>query len=169
MNQTNIINQLSQNKAVFNGLLTGLSEKEYTWRPAPEKWCLQEIVCHLYDEEREDFRIRTKLVLEDPTQVLPPIDPPAWVKNRAYMSNDYNNKLTAFLKEREHSINWLQSLESPKWDNAYSHETFGDMSAHLFLSNWLAHDYLHIRQILRLKFEYLKQESGVSLDYAGDW
>lgn len=26
--------------------------------PAPEKWCLLEIVFHLYDEEREEFRAR---------------------------------------------------------------------------------------------------------------
>jgi hypothetical protein len=43
------------------------------------------------------------------------------------------------------------------------------MSARLFLHNWLAHDYLHIRQINRLKFAYLKAHSDISLDYAGAW
>jgi len=43
------------------------------------------------------------------------------------------------------------------------------MSASLFLSNWLAHDYLHIKQIIALKYKFLEQFSGVSIKYAGDW
>jgi hypothetical protein len=43
------------------------------------------------------------------------------------------------------------------------------MTAMLFLSNWLAHDYLHIRQIIKLKFDYLEKMTGEGLSYAGDW
>ncbi len=43
------------------------------------------------------------------------------------------------------------------------------MTAKMFLSNWLAHDYLHLRQILDLKFNYHKLLSGDSLTYAGKW
>ncbi len=43
------------------------------------------------------------------------------------------------------------------------------MSAQLFLNNWLAHDLLHIRQILSIKFNYLKENTEEPLNYAGDW
>ncbi len=33
----------------------------------------------------------------------------------------------------------------------------------------LAHDQLHIRQIIRYEFLYLKEASGADLSYAGDW
>ena len=79
MNHTKIIQELSRNRNVFESLLSGIEEEEYLWRPMHEKWCLLEIVCHLYDEEREDFRRRTRLVLENPTEPLPPIDPVGWV------------------------------------------------------------------------------------------
>jgi hypothetical protein len=39
----------------------------------------------------------------------------------------------------------------------------------MFLHNWLAHDYLHIRQIIRIKYDYLKKTSGEILLYAGEW
>jgi hypothetical protein len=45
----------------------------------------------------------------------------------------------------------------------------GRLSAGTFLSNWLAHDYLHIRQIIRLKYQYLQRQTRESLDYAGAW
>jgi hypothetical protein len=169
MNYKPITQELSKNINVFKGLLSGLTEEEYVWKPNPNKWCMLEIICHLYDEEREDFRTRTKLVLETPEEALPPIDPTGWVQERRYMEQNFDDKLNAFLKEREQSIDWLQSLQSPNWDNAYNHPKFGPMTAKMFLSNWLAHDYLHIRQITRLKYDHLGTITGENLNYAGSW
>ena len=157
MNYTKIIQELGRNRDVFEGLLTGMTEEDYLWRPMPDSWCLLEIVCHLYDEEREDFRARTRHVLETPAELLPSFDPVGWVQERKYIRQNYMETLDNFLKEREQSIDWLESLTSPKWNNAYNHPKLGKMTAKLFLSNWLAHDYMHIRQIVRLKYTYLKQ------------
>lgn len=165
----NIIQELSKNREIFKILLTGQSREEYLWKQNRNKWCLLEIICHLYDEEREDFRARTKSVIETPGKSLVAFDPLGWVKDRNYLEKDYEPTLTSFLLEREHSVNWLRSLESPEWNNEHNHPKLGPMSAKLFLSNWLAHDYLHIRQIIKLKFDYLKEITGESLNYAGDW
>jgi hypothetical protein len=169
MNHNNITLVLSKNREVFKGLLTGLTEKEYLWKTKPEKWCILEIVCHLYDEEREDFRARIKHVLEIRNEPLPPINPTGWVQERKYIYQDYAKTLEIFLREREQSVKWLETLTSTKWDNAYNHPKFGLMSAKMFLSNWIAHDYLHIRQILKIKFDYLKEHTNETLTYAGEW
>lgn len=169
MNYTKIINGLSENSTVFKELLSGLTEEMYLWKPAPEKWSLLEIVCHLYDEEKEDFRARTIHTLETPTAPLPPIDPQGWVKARNYLQQNYHDKLNNFLTEREQSVKWLLNLSNAKWDNAYEHPKFGKMTAKMFLSNWLAHDYLHIRQITKLKYDYLKYLTNEDLSYAGNW
>lgn len=34
-------------------------------------------------------------------------------------------------------------------------------------NNWLAHDYLHMRQII--KYQYLKEKTNIDLQYAGNW
>jgi hypothetical protein len=34
------------------------------------------------------------------------------------------------------------------------------MSAEMFLANWLAHDYLHIRQLIRLRYHYLEHAAA---------
>lgn len=164
-----IINVLSRNSSVFKELLTKLSEEEYLWKQNPEKWCLLEIICHLFDEEQEDFRTRTKIALETPELPLPKIDPVGWVKERKYIQQNFSEKLKDFLHERDQSIKWLNSLENPKWGNALIHPKLGKMTAKKFLLNWLAHDYLHIRQITRLKYDYLKYKSGEDLFYAGNW
>lgn len=170
MNNTEeIIRQLQQNQTTFHSLFEGISPELQTWRLHPEHWCLLEIICHLYDEEREDFRARVKSILDDPEQPLSPFNPVAWVTERSYMTQDFEQKRQAFLEERSTSIDWLTSLTEPKWDNSFQHPKRGPLTARMFLSNWLAHDYLHIRQITRVKYEYLRQTSGLDISYAGTW
>ena len=164
-----VTEQLRQNKTVFNNILKDCDEDMFLWKQSPEKWCLLEIVCHLYDEERDDFRFRTQWVLENPNKLPPPFNPLNWVTERKYMGQNYTEMLNKFLTERQHSIDWLKSLENPKWDNAYEHPKFGKASAKYYLDNWLAHDYLHLRQIFKLKFDYLKHRFCINLDYAGVW
>lgn len=164
-----ILDELERNSVVFSTLLTDLSKEQSHWKPAPDKWSLLEVVCHLYDEEREDFRARVRHCLETPLDAMPPIDPPSWVNDRRYAEQNFDERLGAFLEERRVSMAWLKGLEAPDWSSAYQHPKFGAMSAHLFLSNWLAHDYLHMRQIIGIKFAWLKETSGEALDYAGPW
>ncbi|MCB9285576.1 MAG: DinB family protein [Lewinellaceae bacterium] len=169
MDHTSIINNLSENLSIFKNLLTGIPEEDVRWKPAPDKWCLLEVLCHLVDEEREDFRARVRHVLLKPTEPMPPIDPQGWVNERKYISRDYSDMLDIFLEERRSSVAWLHSLVSPPWQNTYQHPKLGPLSAELFLANWLAHDYLHIRQVLGLKFALLGMRSGQDLSYSGAW
>ena len=169
MEHKKIIKALEDNIAVFNSILSTNDSTFQNFKINPEKWNLLEIICHLYDEEREDFRARLKHILENPDKPLTQIDPVSWVQSREYAKQDFTDKLDAFLDEREESISWLKSLKTPKWENAYQHPKIGPMSANLILANWLEHDYLHLRQILNVKHEYLKMISGQKLDFAGNW
>ncbi len=164
-----LIEQLQENKAVFYNLLNDVNKDMYLWKQNPTKWSLLEIVCHLYDEEREDFKFRTQWVLEKPNQTPPTFNPVEWVTERKYLEQDYHTMLNKFIEERAQTIKWLQSLESPKWEHYYEHPKKGKLTAKFFLTNWLTHDYLHIRQIIKLKYDYLKQQSGEQIDYAGTW
>ncbi len=169
MKHSDIIEKLNLNKDVFKDLFEGLSEEEIHWKPQPEKWCMLEIVCHLYDEEREDFRARLKHTLEIPDQPMPKIYPQEWVTERKYMERNFQEMVSKFLEEREQSTEWLQSLSSPQWKNVHHHPKGGELSVEMFLSNWLAHDYLHFRQITFMKYHYLKTHFDTRFDYAGNW
>jgi hypothetical protein len=169
MDQDYIIDQLEENQKTFKALLGNVTTELINWKPAPDKWSLLEIICHLYDEEREDFRARVRSVLENPRKSLREFDTHKWVIDHEYSKQDYYHKLLTFLTEREESVNWLRSLEEPKWGNVHRHPKFGKMSAELFLNNWLAHDYLHIRQINKNKYLFLREQITTKLDYAGTW
>ncbi|MEN8250195.1 MAG: DinB family protein, partial [Bacteroidota bacterium] len=145
MKHNKIIQQLSKNKTVFESLLSNRNEAEVKWKPFEDQWCMLEVVCHLVDEEKEDFRARVEYVLRDPDEQLPMFDPQKWVTERDYIGQDFETKLTEFLDERTYSVNWLKSLKDSNWQNTYHHPKLGPMTAELFLANWLAHDHIHIR------------------------
>ena len=161
--------QLERHAGVFNALLADMAPAEIRWKPAPEKWCPLEVVCHLLDEEREDFRARLRSTLESPEAPWPKIDPSAWVTERRYMEQEFNATITGFLTERNASLAWLRGLDQAPWANAYQHPKVGAVSCELLLTNWVAHDLLHIRQLTALRYAYLKAHTTVPLDYAGTW
>ena len=164
-----ILLELEKNIQTFKALLNDVPGELILWKQSNEKWCLLEIVCHLYDEEREDFRARVKHLLSNPFDPLPPIDPQGWVKERDYISRNYNEMVVKFLDERRQSVQWLGSLQNPEWRNNYDHPHLGKVNAEMFFINWLAHDYLHFRQITKLKYDYLKHSTSQELNYAGNW
>lgn len=164
-----IIEELDRNKECIVNLLGGLTEHQINWKPDENSWCLLEVICHLYDEEQLDFRARFSHILESPEQAMSPINPPAWIIEHDYMGQNFEEKLQGWKKEREHSLDWLKSLVDPDLTKTYLHPKLGPMSAKFMLSNWLAHDYLHLRQILKLKYAYLERMKGTPLFYAGDW
>ena len=63
MNHNETIKALLKNRGVFNDLLGGIPEEQYLWRSDPEAWNLLEVICHLHDEEREDFRSRMQFIM----------------------------------------------------------------------------------------------------------
>ncbi|MCF8265032.1 MAG: DinB family protein, partial [Melioribacteraceae bacterium] len=82
--------ELEKNKNSFSSLLRDVPADLIKWKSSPEKWSLLEIVCHLCDEEKEDFRARLNHVLNTPDKVLPSIDPVGWVEKRNYFEQDFD-------------------------------------------------------------------------------
>jgi len=168
MDEQEIVEKLAANTAVFEALCKGISERQWRWKPEENNWSMLEVVHHLLDEERDDFRTRLDYTLHKPGVAWPAIDPPKWVTERNYNERNPSLVLTLFHEERERSVQWLNNLNHPDWDAFYDHPQAGKMSARRILANWLAHDYLHIRQLGRLQWQYLANGiAPVNLSYAG--
>jgi hypothetical protein len=169
MKKNNVIKEFSNNGKVFAELLAATDAMEILYRPAPEKWNLLEIACHLLDEERLDFRARMKHVMDNPDREMEPIDPQGWVNSHKYSERDYETVVKDFLNERISSVQWFDTISEEDLEKKMEHKVFGTVTVKHFLLNLLAHDYLHIRQIVALKYSFLKNNTGADLRYAGDW
>ena len=159
MDTFKVIDKLEKNPDLFSIILEDIKDDQSKWKPSPQKWSILEVVHHLFDEEREDFRKRIQLTLEDPTKEWFPINPPQWVIDRKYNEQNLEEIKNKFISERKKSIKWLRNLKSPSWETAYIHPKIGSISAGDLLFSWLAHDFLHLRQIILLNLEFNNKSS----------
>jgi hypothetical protein len=168
MNHANIIAHLRVNAEIFKLLFQGLTVEQARWKPDKDRWSLLEVINHLYDEERQDFRQRLALTLFKPEKDWPPIDPEGWLTQRGYNERNPTQCLQDLQTERQQSLDWLESLNNPDWQATHTHRPVGTLSAEQILANWLAHDLFHIRQANDLHFAWLNRlVSPVSLRYSG--
>ena len=168
MNHHQFIDRLDVNAGVFKSLFQDLTDKQARWKPDANRWSILEVINHLYDEEREDFRQRLDLTLNHPQKEWPPIDPEGWITERGYNDRDLSRSLQNFFEERQRSLEWLNDLAHPDWQTTHRHPPIGTMSAEQILANWLAHDLFHIRQITDLHFAWLTRSAApISLAYSG--
>jgi hypothetical protein len=169
MNHDLIIERISHNASIVKKIVQNVTTDQARWKPSQKEWSILEIINHMIDEEKDDFRTRLRLSMEKPNLTFPPIDPEGWAAERNYNERDFANSLSNWLDERERSTAWLENLKAPDWKSTGLHPKLGPMSAEMVLANWLAHDLLHIRQMFTVLWARLSSEvDPISLDYAGN-
>ena len=62
MQPETLYQELAQGAEIIHALVMGVMQAEACVKPQPESWSILEVVCHLLDEEREDFRQRLAFV-----------------------------------------------------------------------------------------------------------
>ena len=153
----------------IRSLLSGIRDDEARIRPKPDSWSILETLCHLYDEEREDFRPRLDIILNRPTEAWTPISPEDWVKTRGYNKQNFSDVKDKFFAERSNSLDWLKGLEYTDW-NASIEASFGRITAGDMFASWVAHDNLSIRQLVELRRARLVTIiKPHNIQYAGEW
>ena len=75
--------ELARLPRILDVLLADVDTGTWRERPAPTEWSPIEIVCHLRDEELEDFGARLRVVVDGGT-TFAPIDPAGWAETRRY-------------------------------------------------------------------------------------
>ena len=170
MNLDFYISRLSENVKTIESLVNNLSGEQILWKNGSEKWSILQVVFHLRQTERKDFRSRLEKTLRSETE-----DWNELVPEKMRLAQDENtlNNLSGLLQdfraEREKSIAWLNALVNPNFENAHLHQQI-KLSAGDLLASWLAHDFLHIKQIVRLHYDYVNHISlPHKTDYAGTW
>lgn len=170
MDAAALIARLEVTPAALRALLGPIDPADARWKPPSGAWSILEVVCHLVDEEVEDFRRRLDLTLRDPARPWPQIDPEGAARQRRYNEQDLAERLHRFAAERERSLAWLRALDDPDWDRGHEHPRAGRLRAGDLLVSWVAHDQLHLRQIARRLYELTLRDGGVySAEYAGGW
>ena len=138
--------ELARTPDVLAGLVAGLDTAGWRARPAPKEWAPVEIVCHLRDEETEDFGARVRVVVTGGAALVP-IDPERWAVERRYLEDDGPRSLTTFRERRTTTLAFLGSLAAERLTGTVTHARMGPLSGLDLLAAWVAHDRMHLAQL----------------------
>ena len=117
--------------------------------PAPEKWNVRQILCHLADCEIV-FAFRLRQALAEPNHVIQPFDQDAWAKSYASTSLDAHRALEAFSAARRWNIALLDTILPEQLSKPLSHPERGAMTFQTLIETMGGHDLNHIAQIERI-------------------
>jgi hypothetical protein len=164
-----IVRRLAANAEAIRALLEPISEDQAEWKPGPDVWSMKEVMIHVYNEERIDFRKHLKEMLAEP-----PNPWSAFRREELIDPGTFEQALEDFLTERAVSIAWLRELRSPNWDISvearFGPEEVLVMRAGDVLVSWVEHDYLHLRQMNEVLHAWnVQQAKPYSTRYAGGW
>ncbi|HEX8249301.1 MAG TPA: DinB family protein [Pyrinomonadaceae bacterium] len=170
MNLQFFIARLTANAKVLESLCREMTVEQSGWKQSPEKWSIRQVVYHLSRTEERDFRPRLEKTLRDKNEDWNSLVASEMRLEETSGANNLSEYLQNFLAEREKSIIWLKTLDNPVWENSHRHNEQLTLAAGDLLASWLAHDYLHIKQIVRLQYDYVNSISEpFKTDYAGKW
>lgn len=138
--------ELKRLPAVLEALLAGLDEANAQTRPAPAEWSPVEILCHLRDEEAEDFGARLRVIVDGAAEFAP-IDPERWAEERRYREASLPDVLEALRARRQTSLDLLASVAPEALNGSRPDRRLGRLSGLDVLAAWVAHDRIHLAQL----------------------
>src|SRR5438094_763467 len=101
--------------------VSGLPDKTLRYKPAPDKWCILEILAHLADIEIL-YAHRIRQMLADKKPVVAPIDQDDWARNLADMSDSGPEWVALYGHNRHITLQLLSGLkcqleEAARWSS----------------------------------------------------
>jgi hypothetical protein len=137
--------------------VSGLADKTLRYKPAPDKWCILEILSHLADMEIL-YAYRMRQMLADKKPVLAAIDQDDWARNLGYMEESSAELVALYGLNRYHNLQLLRRLKPVDLEkSAYHPELKKDVTLAEYVEKMGGHGANHLQQI-----ECLKKEAGKS-------
>jgi hypothetical protein len=159
--------ELGRLPAILDALLAGLDVEGARVRPAPGEWSPVEIICHLRDEEVEDFGARLRVIVSGAGDFTR-IDPELWAEERRYREASLPAELGALRVRRQATLDLLASLSPDTLSGSRTHRRLGRLSGLDLLAAWVAHDRIHLAQLAAtLARNWAQRWAPLRAEYAG--
>jgi uncharacterized damage-inducible protein DinB len=125
-------------------LVHGLDAARLTQSPAPGKWSLRDIFCHLADCEIA-FAFRLRQAIAEPNHIIQPFDQDHWAA--PYSHFDAHAALAAFTSLRDWNCKLIATVPAEGFSKPLTHPERGTMIFRTLVETMAGHDLNHIHQI----------------------
>lgn len=133
----------------------GLPDSTLRYKPAPDKWCILEILGHLADIEVV-YAYRMRQMIADEKPVIAPMDQDAWARNLGYMQSAPAELVALYGLNRHANLQLLRRLKLEDLQkSAYHPELKRNVTVAEMVEKMSIHGPNHLEQI-----EQLKKQAG---------
>jgi hypothetical protein len=129
---------------LLESLLQSSGPEKLTLTPAPGKWSVRDILCHLADCEVV-FAFRLRQALAEEHHVIQPFDQDNWAAT--YGAYDAGMALAAFSAVRQWNLAFIGGLKPADFNKPLNHPERGDMTLQVVVATMAGHDLNHLRQV----------------------
>ncbi|HEV7517291.1 MAG TPA: DinB family protein [Thermoanaerobaculia bacterium] len=113
--ENDILPALSGQSALLRRVADSIPEERETFRYAPEKWSVREVIGHVVDLERV-FGFRAFAFSRGETAPLPGFDEKVYVAHSGYDRRSLESLAGDFTNVREANLSFLRRLDAEAWD-----------------------------------------------------
>ena len=138
---------IAQTPGRLRELMDSLGREAADKSPAPGKWSVREILCHLADCEIV-FAFRYRQTLAEPHHVIQPFDQDLWARN--YAAYDAESALAVFTAVRNYNLKLIASLPPEAFSKPATHPERGTMTFGTIVETMGGHDLNHLGQIEKI-------------------
>jgi hypothetical protein len=138
---------IASTPARLSEFLNSMGDAGANRSPAPGKWSVREILCHLADCEIV-FAYRLRQTLAEPHHVIQPFDQDAWAQT--YAAYDAQSALAVFTAVRNYNVKLIASLPPEALSKPVIHPERGTMTFESIVETMGGHDLNHIVQIEKI-------------------
>lgn len=132
---------------------TGSAGAEWDFVPAPGKWSIRQIICHLADSEMIGrYRLASVIAEDNPTLMW--YDQDAWAVNLDYSKRKFSQALETFRRVRGENYELLKDLPEEAFARTGVHSKNGPMTLKDLLLMYAEHAEGHARQIKEAREAY---------------
>jgi hypothetical protein len=133
--------------------VSGLPDKTLRYKPAPDKWCILEVLGHLADIEVV-YAYRMRQMLADKKPVIAPMDGDDWARNLGYTETPSAELVALYGLNRHANLRLLRRLTPGELGKTAFHpELQREVTVAEMIEKMAGHGAGHLQQIERLKKE----------------
>lgn len=141
--------------AVLRTMLAHLDDELLSWRPAPNEWCIKEVIGHLIEMDTLAFGDRIRIILAEDNPEMQSMNVNTIAAARHDDKRPIEELLVAFEQERETAVSYILQLPVDQLGRIGTFPVNRAFKASDFLYEWPYHDHDHIKQISSIVQEHV--------------
>jgi hypothetical protein len=156
---TDLLERFRRGAELVAVVSTGSAGAEWDFVPAPGKWSVRQIMCHLADSEMVGAD-RFRRVIAEHDAILQNYDEKAWTEKLDYHRRKFSTALETFRRVRGENYELLKGIPEEAYARYGRHSIRGPVTLKDLLVIYAEHAEGHARQIQEARAAYKQSKSS---------